>query len=328
MPIDKGSTSAGVRRGQALRGHLVRRLPTRTELSARTTIALTERDRLVLAAVHSHGFLTTERIELAFFPAVQGTRASPSSQAYDRLRQLWLWEYLERVELPVARVLGGRRPFLYALGRQGASVVQACLPDDRPAVRPRRLDRLDRMFVEHDLRAAALWANLRAWQRTQAARSVRSIVRTAERSLRARRLRVRDPDRPHRWLPVLPDAAFEVRYADGGIQHVLVEIDMGTLSLERFRRKLRAFEACVEDGVFARHFQRPDFEVAILVPSRPRLVHLWRATRHEVSHDGAGAYLFATFDVLQPSRFPRAEWVTAANGLRSLTGSRTRLQSA
>ncbi len=44
--------------------------------------------------------------------------------AYERVRDLWLWGYLERVELPVARVLGGRRPFLYALGLQAVPIVE------------------------------------------------------------------------------------------------------------------------------------------------------------------------------------------------------------
>jgi hypothetical protein len=157
-------------------------------------------------------------------------------------------------------------------------------------------------------------------------RSVRAFRWTPERDLRARR--VRDPDRPTRWLPFLPDGAFEVVYRAGRVQSVLVEIDMGTLTLERFRRKVRAFEACLEDGVFARHFQRPEFEVAVLVPSHRRLVHLWRATRQEVSQDGAGAYLFTTFDVLDTTRFPRAEWVTAANGLPALLADRRGTHSA
>jgi Replication-relaxation len=106
-----------VPRGQELRSHLVRRLPTAAELATRAPIVLTERDENLLMAVYLHGFLTTELVELAFFPTTDEARSS--SCAYERLRQLWLWEYLERVDLPVARLLGGRRPFLYALGRRG-----------------------------------------------------------------------------------------------------------------------------------------------------------------------------------------------------------------
>jgi hypothetical protein len=43
---------------QELRGHYVRRLPTATEMSARSPIVLTERDRQLLVAVHRHGFMT------------------------------------------------------------------------------------------------------------------------------------------------------------------------------------------------------------------------------------------------------------------------------
>src|SRR5712691_10538226 len=109
---------------QELRGHYVRRLPTPEEISSRSPIVLTERDMLILVAVHQHGFLTADLVELAFFPPSNGSRSSASSQAYERLRDHWLLGYLERVELPVARVLGGRRPFLYSLGLQRVPCVE------------------------------------------------------------------------------------------------------------------------------------------------------------------------------------------------------------
>src|SRR5712692_107918 len=88
---------------QELRGHYVRRLPTASEISTRSPIVLTERDRQLLVAVHRQGFLTTDLIELAFFPPRNGSRSSASSKAYERLRELWLWGYLGRIELPVVR---------------------------------------------------------------------------------------------------------------------------------------------------------------------------------------------------------------------------------
>src|SRR5579859_4766282 len=147
---------------QELRGHYVRRLPTAEVISTRSLIVLSDRDRELLVAVHQHGFLTTDLVELALFPPRCGPRSSASSKAYERLRELWLWGYLERVELPIARVLGGRRPFLYALGRAGVPYVETRLGSWTLPVQPRRLDRLDHVFVDHDLKAAALWANLRA----------------------------------------------------------------------------------------------------------------------------------------------------------------------
>src|SRR5215510_4219937 len=96
----------------ARRRHIIRCRPTDAELARREPMVVMERDREILYAVHQHRFLTTELIELAYFPQpATGARVSECSRAYERLRQLWLWGYLERIELPVARQLGGRRPY-------------------------------------------------------------------------------------------------------------------------------------------------------------------------------------------------------------------------
>ncbi len=61
---------------QELRGQYMRRLPTQAEISSRSPIVLTERDRQLLVAVHRHGFMTTDLVELAFFPPRNGSRSS------------------------------------------------------------------------------------------------------------------------------------------------------------------------------------------------------------------------------------------------------------
>jgi hypothetical protein len=102
-------------------------------------------------------------------------------------------------------------------------------------VQPRRLDRLDHAFVDHDLKAAALWANL-AFQLGRHRDC--TWLWLGERELRAKRMRVRSPQGDY-WLPFLPDAYFEVVYPNGKVQTCLVEIDMGTLTLRRFGRRCR-----------------------------------------------------------------------------------------
>ncbi len=175
------------------------------------------------------------------------------------------WGYLERIELPVARVLGGRRPFLYALGQQGVPLVEQRMGTATLPVQPRRLDRLDHVFIDHDLKAAALWANVLAQLRGR--RGCRWVWLG---ELRAKRMRVRSRQGDY-WLPFLPDAYFEVVCPTGDVQCVLVEIDMGTLTLRRFGRKVHAFETALDDGVFQRHFKRNEFEVLVLTSSRRRL---------------------------------------------------------
>lgn len=271
----------------ALRGQMIRRLPTKAELAQRAPIVLTERDQDILFAVYQQGFVTTDLIELAFFPPAESARCSYSSRAYERLRQLWLWSYLDRVEQPVARLIGGRRPFLYALGPRAVPLVAARLGDGAAPVQRRRLDRLDDMFIEHDLLATRFWANLKALMDTHGHADWRWIP---ERELRAMRARVKDP-KGRLWLPFLPDGAFSIRYPNGHVQFSLVEIDMGTLTLSRFRRKVRGFEAYWAEGLFAKRFGHDIFDVLVLTHSGPRLRNLWQAARQEVDDERQQYYL-------------------------------------
>ncbi len=207
--------------------------------------------------------------------------------------------------MPVARVLGGRRPFLYALGQQGVALVEQRMGTATLPVQPRRLDRLDHVFIDHDLKAAALWANLRAQLRGR--RGCRWVW-LGERELSARRMRVRAPQGDY-WLPFLPDAYFEITYPTEDAQACLVEVDMGTLTLRRFGRKVQAFEAALNEGVFRRHFKRDEFEVLVLTQSRRRLEALRQISACVVPGGRRDLYYFASFEALSPPTFESAEWI-------------------
>jgi Replication-relaxation len=286
-----------------LRDHLVRLLPTKNDLGDRVPIVLTPRDREILAAIDLHGYLTLEVIDLVFFPSSRPDDR-PSTRAYHRLHQFWLWGYVERIELPVSRVIGGRRPFLYALSQRGLRLLDTgSTSQDAPPHR-RRLDRTSELFVEHSLTVAAVWANVLALIRL---RPITLGGWVADRDLRARQLRVKDPA-GGRWLPFLPDAYFELHYATGRVQCCLLEVDLGTHSLKAMRRKLRAFELFLAEGLFARTWLRDDFEVLVVAPSEQRLQNITTMARQVVDSNRWDAYLFATRDVLERSRFADAEW--------------------
>ena len=124
---------------------------------------------------------------------------------------------------------------------------------------------------------------------------------------------MRDPQSQSR-LPVLPDAVFDVAYPDGAVQYCLLDVDMGTLTLDRFRRKVRTFALYLERIRAAAQWPS-DFGVLVLTHSEPRLRHLWRAARAEVPEERWSACSFATFDLLDPPRFGGARWVTLRNDL-------------
>jgi hypothetical protein len=300
---------------QALRQQMVRRLPSAAELERRRPLALTPRDAAILAAIATHGFLTAELVDLAFFPGVPVERHVLISRANRRLRRLWLWGLLERIELPISRVLGGRRAFVYALTAQGAAFVAAGLGTPAATFVAPRLDRRDDCFSAHDQRLAALWAQMQAMTHSG---SLRACRWTPERELRALNLLVQDPD-TGRALPVLPDGYVELEYADGTVQCCMVEIDMGTLELWRFRRKLRALELYLAQGLFSRDWGRRGFEVLVLTTSQERLEHLWQVGRRAVPETAWPWYSFALLEVLgSRERFGGKVWQT-------LRGDRTGL---
>jgi hypothetical protein len=223
---------------------------------------------------------------------------------------------LARVEQPVAPALGGRRPYLYAIGPAAVPVLTERLGVTARAVHRRRLDRLDARALEHDQQAARLWALLTAHRPKTRLTGFRW---EAELSLRARTLRVRVPGPDGdgsggdgsgrgKLLPFLPDGYLELDYPDGSVQCCVLEVDRGTQPLRKFARKLAAFEAFLEQGLFARHFEREAFEVLVLAPSAARRRHLHAAARGVVPEDRWGDYALALPGALALQEFPFGWW--------------------
>lgn len=287
-------------------GRLVRRLPSPADLVDRGSCCLGCRDLEILAAVGLHGLLTASLIGLAFFAPAAGASRRPTSRAFGRLRQLWLWGYLDRYDLPAPRGMLGRVPCLYALGAAGLPHAGRRL-DGLCAPVSHRPEQLDPRFVQHELTAAAVWAHLQA--QVGAGRLV-ACRWTPERVLRARATRVQDPATGH-WLPVLFDGYSELEQRDGTVRRLMVEIDRGTLTIERFRRKLRAWELSLGGEQTARQWGGDGCALLVLTETWERLRGLYRAGRLEVPARHWARYLLATVDVLSPDRFARAgQWLT------------------
>lgn len=286
-------------------GHLLRRRPTAVELAGRASCALNQRDLEIFRAIERHGFLTASLISLAFFTPAAVARRRPASRAFGRLRLLWLWGYLDRYLLPAPRGMLGSVPCLYALGQPALAYLPRSTQGTPSA--PRSLEQLDPRFVQHELAAAAFWAHLQAQVGTGRLTACRW---TPERELRAQRRRVQDP-RTQRWLPVLLDGFVELEDEDGHSGCAMVEIDRGTLTVERFQRKLRAWEAYVGSGRFRADWGHADGSVVVLVESWDRLRGIWKAGRRQVPEGRWDRYVFSTLDILTPDRFGRADvWLS------------------
>ena len=252
--------------------------------------------------MYDHGFLTVEHVELAFFPP-SDIRTSSSSAAYDRVRSLWLWGYLEKVELPVARMLGGRLPCLFAIGSRAVSTLAASLGNGTRPVHQRRLERLDDRNIDHNLKAASFWANLKVL--AGSATLIREWAWTAERDIRAQKRFAIDPDTQKR-MTIAPDGEFRVVYPDEDVQLGFLEVDMGSVPLRHFRKKMRGFDLYLNDRYGGRKKVIP--EVYVLAHSQRRLEELRNATNAAIAKDSPVGYFFATFHVLEPIAFADTCW--------------------
>jgi hypothetical protein len=85
---------------------------------------------------------------------------------------------------------------------------------------------------------------------------------------------------------------------------------MGSLSLARFGRKVRALEAWRASGACARALGPGSFEVVVLTHSARRLEHLGRVARDELEGARWDAYLFATFGALEAEDAAGGGWTT------------------
>jgi hypothetical protein len=293
----------------AVRSPIVRRVPSEAELRARPPIAVTARDRQLLCALADFGFLSTELVVRAFYPPLSAHGDSPLRAAYQRLRLLWLWSLVERVELPVARLFGGRRPFLYALGPRGIPWVPEYRRTGEGPVARRRLDRFDERLLDHDLAVAAFWAHLVASFRDGDVKLERWV---AEATLRAWRERARAARSG--WAPsALPDGVAQVRLPDDTLRSLVLEVDMGTETLRRFVRKVRGFEAYWVGGDFRARFDEDDFAVVVVSPSATRREHLRQVAQRIVSPERWAWYRFGTFAALDAGDVAASVWVDLRN---------------
>jgi hypothetical protein len=105
----------------------------------------------------------------------------------------------------------------------------------------------------------------------------------------------------------VPDGAFVIHYADGRVQYALVEIEMGTMPLQRFRQKMRAFNLHL-DEVWRR---KPEwrYEVYVLASSYNRREELRETSKTVIGGRDRYLFMFGTMLMLQPQAFGGYGWV-------------------
>jgi hypothetical protein len=278
-------------------------MPRRTDPRRERALRVTERDLQVLTDLGDYRFMSTPQLTALHFPSPARTQA--------RLRQLVDAGLACKVFMPV-RPYDASAKTIYALAGAGARL----LVERRGGPRPRYLTERERrsgLFLDHTLRRNDLRVVLEqlhtqrvdvdflTWR--QAPEEVRAVVEAP--------VRTRRPER----IPLVPDGFFALRH-DGHCQGFLVEIDMGTVRLERMRARYRGYWAWHRWGRARTRYGPLPLRVLTLTTTARRLENLRKAAMKSPigGTTGTNLFWFAQLDQLDldaPEKLLAACWTTA-----------------
>lgn len=280
------------RTGTITSGKEATRLPRYRRASTELLSTLTPRDLEILQHVQSFRFLTSELIQHLAPGSAQGILR--------RLQKLFHAGLLDRLR-PRFAPGGGSAKMVYALTNKGMRTLQkAGLIQKRAKTDLNAQNReLGDLYVAHTLlisRVRAMLADactrhpdlsLLAW------REGRGIQDTIEVALPT----------PYARLPVAADSFFSIRDAQGRT-HYFLEADRGTMTLERFTRKLIAYAAYDKAERHKAKFSIHKFRVLTVTTGKARMENLMRAATgaEEVRRAPATMFLFTTEEKLALSR--------------------------
>jgi hypothetical protein len=254
-----------------------------------TPMRLTERDIDVVEAVNRYRVLKQEQIQSLYF----GSQAT----AKFRLAKLYDHGYLERKFLPV--MLGeGRSPTLYVLDKKGADLLRVERGYDELMWYSSSKD-LKTEFLEHTIAINEVMVAV-----TLAARQEGFILEkwAGENDLKADYdyVTIRTASGKRERVPVLPDSYFSL-IAHNRRHHFFLELDRGTMTLDRFKTKVRAYMAYHESGGYEKRYGTKSLRVLTVIAAKSsgekRIKNLKMASEQV---GGKHRFWFATANLLIP----------------------------
>lgn len=257
---------------------------------AKHSLRLTERDHNLLEALADYRFLSPGQAATLMFPSAQA--------ASDRMRKLVTAGLLTSVFMPV-RPTDRSHIQVYALACQGSRVIAPRFNGLRPRHLTAREARSG-LFLEHtlkrnDFRIALERLTLEdrrfsllAWQ--QAPDEVRASARITLGGRREYR------------VPMVPDGVAQVRMK-GACEVFAIEVDCGTVPIERMWRRYRGYWKWWRTGGTAARYGPVPYRVLTLAPDPKRLDALRRAAARapESGHQGSQLFWFAPLSISDPA---------------------------
>jgi hypothetical protein len=224
---------------------------------------LTDRDQAIIRAVHDFRLLRQDQLARLFF--------SSRSTAQRVLQRLYQHRYLNRHFLPV---YAGRGPTLYTLDQRGVERLR--LTDGLDTVKRYAANDLKSDFLAHlaainDVRIAVTLAAQDAGY---------ELVRwLSDYDLKADydRVQIAGAGGRRQSVSLIPDSYFTLK-TPRGYANCFLEMDMGSMALERFKNKVRAYIAYYQSGAFERRYGARAVRILTVTSSPKRLAHLKAAT--------------------------------------------------
>ena len=260
---------------------------------------LSPKDRQIVQAVYEHRVLTADQIRRLLFPTKAG-----QTHCQHRLKLLFHHGYLFRDEIPV-KLSEARRPLVYFLDTKGAEwFCQAFdLEPDKLSWHPRD-NTVSHPFLEHlletnDIRIAVELAAeaegfvVQEWLDDKTLKSLQMKDYVMVAGPRGGKFRV----------AVVPDGYFHLRTPDYHFRFFL-EVDRGTVTGQWDRhgrrswdRKIRAFLAYYETGMYQERYGSSTGRVLTVTSSQKRLANLKAVTEEAGGRD---RFWFTVFDEVTP----------------------------
>lgn len=212
----------------------------------------TENDRQVIQLIYQYRILSQQQLERLLNKS--------RSRVQQIMMRLYHHEYVERLFLPVF-ITEGRSPTLYILGKRGVAVLRRLGIEDMSGQPSKNLTP---MFLEHtlainDVRIAIAQAcEQHDWS---------ILTWKGENDLKAAYDRVILPTKSGKSqsVSVIPDSYFIVYLPGRGVYNFFMELDRGSMTLDRFRNKMMAYVAYYKSGKYEQRFRYKGFRVLTVV---------------------------------------------------------------
>jgi DNA-binding MarR family transcriptional regulator len=205
-------------------------------------------DRRIVGLLYDYRVLSQQQIE-----QLMGLARSTVQRL---LKRLYDHGYLEREFPPVSHI--GSSPTLYVLDKKGLDLLRRMGFEDVPDVPSKGLSGT---FLEHTMAI-----NIFRIAITQAclAQGWEIAGWLTENELKADYDRVRVAGKK-RSVALVPDGYFTVRVPGKGLTHFFLELDRGTMTVARFREKIKAYVVYYKSGGYAKRYGAQGFRVLTVV---------------------------------------------------------------